>query len=428
MSKQRTTTIGTLVEEGALEFGDGYRTKRPELGTPGLPILRVAEVLDGRISPAFTDHVQNSHIKKMGQKVSQPGDIVLTTKGTVGRVAIMPDSSPKFIYSPQVCYFRVNEKASIDRGFLYNWLKSDQFWQQASSLMSQTDMAAYLNMADIRSLRITLPELWTQRSIAAALGALDDKIAANERISEASETLGSALFEKFFSEASEFVLSDTPLPQGWSSSNLDHLTSEIETGRRPKGGIAKYETGIPSIGAESIRKLGKFDFSKVKYIPEDFFSSMKSGVIKDRDILVYKDGGKPGDFKPKVSMFGHGFPFNKMAINEHVYRVQMAPELGQNFGYYWLSSKPIMGIMRNLGTGVAIPGMNSTSFKSLPVVSPPDELVERFNDAVNPLTTSALKAASESRTLAELRDTLLPQLMSGKLRVKDAEKIVEDNV
>lgn len=90
------------------------------------------------------------------------------------------------------------------------------------------------------------------------------------------------------------------------------------TSQRRSRGIT---SGIPSIGAESIVSLGIFDFGKTKYVPGEFYEGMKRGRIESRDVLLYKDGGRPGEYEPHVSMFGDGFPFNKCCINEHVYRL-----------------------------------------------------------------------------------------------------------
>jgi type I restriction enzyme S subunit len=410
-----------------LSFGDGYRTKKSELGRPGIPILRVAEVHNGYIRPGFTDYVSNHFRGAIGNKISQSGDIVLTTKGTVGRVAIIPEGASEFTYSPQVCYFRVRSNDLLAPRFLYYWFKSPEFWSQAQRRKSQTDMADYLNMADIRSLSLTLPHRDQQEAIVDVLGALDDKIAINERIATTADELANTHFKERFSPALNYVADGTPLPPEWAISTIGSSTTTVETGARPKGGVSQYTSGVPSIGAESIIGLGQFDFTKTKFVPEEFFTSMRRGVIQDRDILVYKDGGRPGDFKPHVTMFGSGFPFSKMCINEHVYRVRMASNIGQEFGYYWLSSTPLMAEMRRRGTGAAIPGINSTAFKEIPLVIPPSSNLASFVDVASPLVDKVLMAAIESRTLSTLRDTLLPQLMSGRLRVKDAEKIVEDH-
>ena len=82
------------------------------------------------------------------------------------------------------------------------------------------------------------------------------------------------------------------------------------------------------------------------FIREEFFNKMTRGVVKNRDVLLYKDGGKPGTFKPHVSFFGDGFPFEVFAINEHVYRLRVIDELSQIYLYFWLSSEKLIHEMK----------------------------------------------------------------------------------
>jgi type I restriction enzyme S subunit len=176
---------------------------------------------------------------------------------------------------------------------------------------------------------------------------------------------------------------------------------------------------VPSIGAESIVGLGIFDYSTTKYVPIDFFDGMTRGHVKNRDVLLYKDGGRPGEYEPHVTMVGDGFPFSTCAINEHVYRLRAKAELGQNFLFFSLSSDHLMEEMRIKGTGVAIPGLNSTQVKSLTTLIPPREATRAFDVIVEPWLARLLASCNESRTLAAHRDTLLPKLISGELRVFD---------
>ena len=82
--------------------------------------------------------------------------------------------------------------------------------------------------------------------------------------------------------------------------------------------------------------------------------------------------------------------------------------------------------MRVRGTGVAVPGLNSTQVKSLSILVPPPAITAAFEATVGPLVTRVLASCNQSRTLAALRDLLLPKLISGELRVKDAERIVAE--
>ena len=215
-----------------------------------------------------------------------------------------------------------------------------------------------------------------------------------------------------------------PIPKGWKVGCLIDVIDELETGSRPRGGVSKYKSGVPSIGAESIVGLGVFDYMKTKYVPHEYFAGMKRGHVKSRDVLLYKDGGRPGEFEPHITLFGDGFPFREYAINEHVYR--MRSHLGQTFLYFWLSSDAVMDEMRVKGTGIAIPGLNSTQVKSLTTRMPPRGVVQAFDDIAAPYISRVLKGCCQSRTLARLRDTLLPKLLNGEVELPETEAIAEE--
>jgi type I restriction enzyme S subunit len=182
---------------------------------------------------------------------------------------------------------------------------------------------------------------------------------------------------------------------------------------------------VPSIGAESIVGLGVFDYSKTKFVPRSFFDGMTKGRVESRDVLLYKDGGRPGEFEPHATLVGDGFPFEECAINEHVYRIRATPAFGQSLLFFALTSEATMAEMRLKGTGVAIPGLNSTQARSLTILVPSQAVAAAFNATTEPLISRILANCNESRTLATTRDLLLPRLMSGELRVKDAERLVE---
>jgi type I restriction enzyme S subunit len=205
-------------------------------------------------------------------------------------------------------------------------------------------------------------------------------------------------------------------PIGWEVTALDNLLAILETGGRPKGGVSGIASGIPSIGAESIVSVGIFDFGKTKFVPVEFYQGMKRGHVNSHDVLLYKDGGRPGEYEPHVSMFGDGFPFEKCCINEHVYRLRANERLSQEYLYFWMTSDFAFAEMRIKGTGVAIPGLNSTAVRSLAVLVPPRPVIDAFTQQAAPLITRLLANAKQSRTLATLRNTLLPKLLNGEIR------------
>jgi type I restriction enzyme, S subunit len=157
-------TLGDLVDREALLLSDGYRTKRSEHGVPGIRILRAGDVRDFRIFSDGTDFVSEEFRSQIGAKTSRNRDIVLTTKGTVGRVAVVSRHMEEVVYSPQMCFFRVLDEGVMDVGFLAAWFSSQGLAEQLSLVMHKSDMAPYVNLQDIRTLRIPLPDIAVQQS------------------------------------------------------------------------------------------------------------------------------------------------------------------------------------------------------------------------------------------------------------------------
>jgi len=186
--------------------------------------------------------------------------------------------------------------------------------------------------------------------------------------------------------------------------------------------------GVPSIGAESIVRMGEFDYGKTKFVSHEFFQKMKSGALESHDVLLYKDGGKPGVFLPRVSMFGDGFPFETCGINEHVFRIRLKRPFGQVFLYFWLWSDAVMHELKHRGGKAAIPGINQADVKEQRIAVPDSTILARYEEVTSPLVSAVFKNAKQIRTLASLRDTLLPRLISGQLRLPDAEDAIAEAV
>jgi type I restriction enzyme S subunit len=284
---------------------------------------------------------------------------------------------------------RLRAKNGLDQQFLRYVIGSRAFTDYVIGVQTGTAVP-HISGKQIQAYEFMCPPLDEQRAIARILGTLDDKIELNRRMNATLEAIARALFRSWFvdfdpvrakaegrqpvgMDAATAALfpdgfEDSPLgeiPWWWRVADLRDCLAVLETGSRPKGGVKGIEKGVPSIGAESITGLGQFDFGKVKFVPSEYYQSMKRGRIEDRDVLVYKDGGRPGQFEPHTSMFGDGFPFSEACINEHVYRLRAGDVLSQEFVYFWLRTDFAEEEMRIRGTGVAVPGLNSTALGGL---------------------------------------------------------------
>jgi type I restriction enzyme S subunit len=189
--------VSALIESGSLVVGDGYRAKNSELTATGLPFARAGNINSGFLFDD-ADCFPEENIHRVGNKVSQPGDVVFTSKGTVGRFGFVRPETPKFVYSPQLCFWRSVDRELIDSRFLSFWMSGREFFIQFKGVAGQTDMAEYVSLTDQRRMHITLPPVPEQRAIAHILGTLDDKIELNRRMNETLEAMARALFSSWF--------------------------------------------------------------------------------------------------------------------------------------------------------------------------------------------------------------------------------------
>ncbi|MDO9021267.1 MAG: restriction endonuclease subunit S [Deltaproteobacteria bacterium] len=177
-----TPTAQELINDGVIEINDGYRAKNSELGQPGLPFARAGNIDDG-FHMADADMLHESNVGRAGAKVSREGDVVFTSKGTVGRFAWVRSRTPRFVYSPQLCFWRVLRPDVLSPRYLCRWMKSPAFVMQLDRVKGSTDMADYVSLTDQRRMRVDVPPQAVQREFDAAAAPLDDLIdSLRERI------------------------------------------------------------------------------------------------------------------------------------------------------------------------------------------------------------------------------------------------------
>lgn len=302
-------------------------------------------------------------------------------------------------------------------------------------LLNNTNISGYitgsaqpkLNQYNLNNMVLEIQDYETQYKISKILKGINDKIRLNEEINKNLEATIKSIFNNWFVDydflgypefnVDEFQSSELgEIPNGWAVKSLDDdLLESLESGKRPKGGISDINEGIPSIGAENILGLGKFDYSKNKLISYEFFNKMKKGKIKDKDVLLYKDGAQLG----RKSLFMKGFPFETCCINEHVFILRTNSNLSPYYLYFWLDQDWMTNEIINLNSNSAQPGINQKDVKSLPILIPSDNIMDKFHEIVSPGMEIIFDNALEIKKLSQLRDTLLPKLMSGEIDVSE---------
>ena len=322
-------------------------------------------------------------------------------------------------------YIVMRGKAGVsDNAFVYYLTHTPEFKATAIKSMVGSSGRQRAQVEVLENMTMYLPSaIDEQIAIAKQLLEIDDKIANNRNICSNLEKQAETLFSNIFTDflkRKDLTLKTSPIgsiPEDWVVERIENIPHTLETGRRPKGGVNGIKSGVPSIGAENIKGLGCYDYSKTKYITEEYSRSLKKGRINGYELLIYKDGGKPGYFIPNFAIFGGGYPFEEMYLNEHVFKLDFQNKGYAMFAYFYFKTKPIMAYLNAQGAKAAIPGINTKDIESIYILSPENKVVKDYCSIVDDMITQILIRSKESARLSNLRDTLLPKLLCGEIKM-----------
>jgi len=396
-------------------------------------------------------------------RIAHPGDILLSVRAPIGRVNVA-DRECAIGRGLSIIRPR-NRKDARFIEFALRYL--EPYWHAVEGGGSVFGNATKSDLEE-------LPIPWLEnendrRAIAHILGTLDDKIELNRRMNETLEQMARAIFKSWFvdfdliienalragnpipnvfaekaarrrellsraeSEGRDtifpkhiadlfpdrFVDSELgPIPAGWRAGRINDILGDLVSGARPKGGA--IEDGVPSIGAENVIGLGKYDFSKEKYVPKEFYEQLRSrgADVRPGDVLIYKDGAQIGR-KTYVDCW---FPHEHCAVNEHVF-ILRAKEIGmRRYVFFWLDQEWMTAEIIGLNSNSAQPGINQKGVRQLPILLPGQEIIATYDSLIVPMLSRLFTNCHESRALTALRDSLLPKLMSGEIRLADADR------
>lgn len=395
-----------------------YRGKTPKKTLSGIPLVTAKIVKNGTIN-GYTEFIpEEDYNKWMVRGFPKVGDVILTTEAPLGEVALLKEE--KVALAQRIVCLRGKDNV-LDNTYLKYYLQSGKGQKSLSARESGTTVTG-IKQAELRRVDIEYPTYEDQRRIASILSSLDRKIELNNKINADFEEMAQAIFKNWFVDFEpfkdgKFVDSELGMiPEGWKVSQIAYIPHILENGKRPKGGAV--EKGIPSVGAEHVKGMCTYDYSKTKYINCEFAAKLKTGKINGYELMIYKDGGKPGYFIPNFSIFGEGYPFENCYLNEHVFKLDFDGNKEFNiFCYFFFKTEQIMSYFNAQGAKAAIPGINKKDVENIYIFSPDNESVIKFGEFAYPLFKQMLKNAIENRTLSLLRDTLLPRLMSGEIEV-----------
>lgn len=385
---QVTTKIGS---------GSTPRGGQEAYKTSGTSLIRSQNILDFTFSTnglAFIDDVQAS---KLNNVTLEEDDVLLNITGdSVARVCQVPKKLLPARVNQHVAIIRAN-KEKLNSTFL------------KYSLLETSNKNALLNMASagatrqaitksmIEGFELKLPPLQEQQSIASILSAIDDKIENNLAINKTLEEMAMALYKHWFVDfgpfqEGEFVESELGMiPKGWEVLRLQDVSTLTAGGDKPKN-YSNHKTedcGIP-IYSNGITNEGLFGYTDIARINEESITVSARGTIGYVCLRTQP-------YLPIVRL------------------IAVVPDknlISCKYLFFWLINQNISG------NGTTQQQLTVPDFKSTKVLIPEIELVNAFTEIVNPYYEKINSNKIENQTLIQLRDTLLPQLISGTVRLK----------
>lgn len=380
--------VRDLIDTGYLQINDGYRAKNEELGRPGLPFARAANI-DGELTldSDAGDCLAQKNVPLAGSKLSRSGDVVLTTKGSVGRVAFVRESYPPFVYSPQLSFWRVTNQSIVNPRYLYFWMRGKEAHDQLVALKGQTDMADYVSLVDQRNMTLSLPPIGEQDAIAAVLGALDDKIGVNRRLAAQLERVFRGAFRQWMATRDN----------SWRRGRLGEVAARVTQAISP----ADVDPSTPYVGLE--------------HMPRGSITLWNQGVVSDAvsGKLAFNSGdilfGKLRAYFKKVVVVAT----NGLCSSDIL--VVRAASGWLSFALGHLASDELIEYADQRSGGTRMPRATWADIASYPVWLPPTSTAEALETTLRPVLTMIQHFVMESRITTELRDVLLPRLISGAI-------------
>ena len=398
-SDWKERSVSELERTGALLVQDGNhgndRPRPDEFASAGTAFIRAGDLAGGCVLLDQASRINDVAHARIRKGRGLPGDVLLSHKGTVGRVGLVPSDAPPFVCSPQTTFWRALDSEVINRRFLLFFLRSPAFVRQLTALKGQTDMADYVSLTDQRQMTITLPPIPEQRRIAGVLGALDDKIEHNTTRALREAELLSGAFRASFSALS---VVDEDVPAGWRAGVLGDEV-EVVMGQSPPGSTYTYDSsvGLPLIQGNA--DLGDRYPEPTRHTTTPTRASRVGDVIFTVRAPVGEVNISDGEF-----CLGRGVAAIRSDLP--VYAEQLVRALASR----WSAEE----------TGTIFPSVNRSQILGLPITRPPKVAAEEFDLTYRSLYDSIAELHSETRTLAAIRDAVLPRLVAGSIRVSES--------
>ena len=419
MTEWREIALGELVE-----IYDGPHAT-PKKTTSGPVFLGISNLENGRLNLTQTSHLSEVDFKRWTRRVTpRKDDIVFSYETRLGEAALIPPTL-RCCLGRRMGLLR-SKTDNIDARFLLYAFLGTQFQETLRSRTVHGSTVDRILLTEMGSFPIEIPiNIDEQRAIAHILGALDDKIELNQRMNETLEAISRALFKSWFVDfdpvRAKMEGRDTGLPPDVAALFPDRLV-DSELGEIPEG----WEVNCME------------DFTTVIYgapFASKRFNELGTGfpLIRIRDLATHNPGVFTDEQHPKGTLINPGDIVVGMdgEFRAHIWRGPIAwlnqrvchfkPHLGVPRTFLFESLIGPLADFERAKVGTTVIHLGKTDIDSIHLGFPAKAVLDVFAQLTEPLVERVVANATESRTLADVRDTLLPKLVSGEIRVIETE-------
>jgi type I restriction enzyme S subunit len=437
-----TAALETLIEPGR---GISYGIVQP--GSPvseGVPIVRVSDVRNGRIATQDPLRVSPGVEAAYSRTRLAGGELLLTIVGTIGETAIVPAALAGWNTARAVAVIPVRK--DVGSYWVQMALRGPAVRAIIDSRLNTT-VQATLNLRDVAQLPIVLPPRRAREAIAHILGTLDDKIELNRRMNETLEAMARALFKSWFVDfdptrakaegrdpglpkplagvfPDRFEHSELgEIPAGWAVKTIEAIATRVGMG--PFGSSIKVETfvaaGVPVISGQHLRGFMVED-NTFNFVAPEHAERLKNAIVQRGDV-VFTHAGNIG----QAAYIPENSRYDRYVISQRQFFMRCDPaQVTPSFvAFYFRSPEGQHRLLANASSsGVPSIARPVTYLRSIQLSIPPNPIMDAFEKLVQPLLLQFRRNLNEVSTLATLRDTLLPKLISGELRVTGLEQAI----
>ena len=359
---------------------------------------------------------------KQNDCVPQKGDVLVAKDGSyLKQIFVCKETRDEGILS-SIAIFRPN--TIVDSFFLCYLLKSPEVYNYIANNCVSGSALPRIVLKDFKDVKLRVPSLTKQKEIVSILKSLDDKIEVNRKINENMEQQAQALSRTWFVDFEpfkngEFVESELGMiPKGWRVEKIGNLPINV-TDYVANGSFASLKENVKLYQtpeyAYFIRNTDLKSGNYEVYVDKHSYEFLSKSTLYGGEVII-SNVGDVGSV--------HLCPYldKPMTLGNNI--IMLKPDKQYYSFFLYILFKWAYGndLIMSIKGGSAQPKFNKTDFKSLKIIVPNDVVLEKYHSIISSLFNKIRVLEDESRRLAELRDTLLPKLMSGELKVNEIEK------